>query len=106
MYRWLIFAVSVICLGGMPTVSSAQVRSGNMFDVIGESLLGDVYEPSRWHELSLDSLFTEGWDESWASPPAGEGGAPRQGWLNAVDGGFYRLGIGTFNFAENFNHNG
>jgi len=77
-----------------------------MSDVIGESLLGDVYEPSRWRELSLGSLFTEGWDESWASPPAGEGGAPRQGWLNAADGVFYRLGIGTFNFAENFNHNG
>ena len=51
------------------------------------------------------ALF-RGWDEAWVSPPAGEGGAPRQGWLNASDGVFYRLGIGTFNFAENYNHNG
>jgi hypothetical protein len=77
-----------------------------MFDVMGESLTGDVYEPSRWRELSLGSLFTEGWDEPWASPPAGEGGAPRQGWLNAYDGVFYRLGIATFNFANDFNQNG
>src|SRR5215470_774351 len=108
MYMWLVmFALSLFCVGGMPSSSSAQVKSGNMFDVIGESLLGDVYaEPSRWRELSLGTLFSEGWDESWVSPPAGEGGAPRQGWLNAYDGVFYRLGVATFGFADNFNHNG
>src|SRR5262249_58528867 len=57
-------------------------------------------------EMPLGTLFSEGWDESWVSPPAGEGGAPRQGWLNTFDGVFYRLGIGTFSFAENFAHNG
>jgi hypothetical protein len=78
-----------------------------MFDVMGESLTGDVYaEPSRWRALSLGSLFSEGWVEPWASPPNGEGGAPRQGWLNAFDGVFYRLGIGTFGFANEFNENG
>jgi len=101
MYVWLVVVLSGLCVGGIPSSSSAQARS-----VIGESLLGNVYEPSRWRELSLGSLFSEGWDEPWASPPAGEGGAPRQGWLNANDGVFYRLGIGTFNFAENYNHNG
>ena len=40
---------------------------------MGESLTGDVYaEPSRWRELSLGGLFSEGWNEPWASPPAGE----------------------------------
>lgn len=87
--------------------SRADARGGSVFDVMGESLTGDVYaEPSRWQELSLGTLFSEGWDEAWVSPPAGEGGAPRQGWLNSFDGVFYRLGIATFSFADNFTHNG
>jgi hypothetical protein len=78
-----------------------------MFDVMRESLTGDVYAESvGWRELSLGTLFAEGWDEPWASPPAGEGGAPRRGWLNASDGVFYRLGIAPFNFADDFNQNG
>ncbi len=40
------------------------------------------------------------------SPPTGGGGAPRQGWLNAFDGVFYRLGIATFGFANDFGENG
>lgn len=72
-----------------------------------ESLTGDVYaEPSRWAPLSLGTFFTEGWDQAWASPPAGSGGAPRQGWINAQDGVFYRLGIGTYSFAREFGENG
>ena len=97
MHGWLVFALSVLCLGGMPASSSAQARTGSMFGVMGESLTGDFYaESAGWRELSLGSLFSEGWNEPWASPPAGEGGAPRQGWLNAYDGVFYRLGVATF----------
>jgi hypothetical protein len=66
-----------------------------------ESLFGDVYaQPSTWQALTLTSLFSEGWNEPWASPPPGSGGAPRQGWINAWDGVFYRLGIVAFSFAE------
>jgi hypothetical protein len=73
-------------------------------DVIVESLAGDVYaEPSKWQPLELRTFFTEGWDEPWASPPAGEGGAPRQGWLNTFDGVFYRLMIGTYGYAHGDN---
>jgi hypothetical protein len=76
-------------------------------DVIKESLVGDVYAtPSKWQPLSAGSFFTEGWNRPWASPPAGEGGAPRQGWLNAFDGVFYRLGLVTGSFAQNFRDNG
>ena len=103
MYVWLVVVLSMLCWGGMATSSSAQARGGS---VIGESLTGNVYEPSRWRELSLGTLFSDGWDEPWASPPTGEGGAPRQGWLNAFDGVFYRLVIGTFNFADDYNQNG
>jgi hypothetical protein len=66
-----------------------------------ESLTGDVYaEPSKWEQLTIGSLFSEGWNEPWVSPPTGEGYAPRQGWINASDGVFYRLGIGTFGYAN------
>jgi len=71
-----------------------------------ESLTGDVYaEPSRWQPLSLGTLLNEGWDEAWVSPPSGKGGAPRQGWLNAADGVFYRLGIATFNYGNGAKRN-
>ena len=71
-----------------------------------ESITGDVYaEPSRWQPLTLGTLFSDGWDQAWASPPAGSGGAPRQGWIGASDGVFYRLGIGTYSYAENWADN-
>jgi hypothetical protein len=28
MYVWLVFVVSVLCVGGMPTANSAQARGG------------------------------------------------------------------------------
>ena len=91
--------------GGAQETSPAS-RDG-VFGAIAESLTGDVYgEPSRWRELSLRGLFTEGWDEAWVSPPAGGGGAPRQGWLNSFDGVFYRLGVATYGYSHNFLENG
>ena len=72
-----------------------------------ESITGDVYaEPSRWRPLTLGTFFSEGWDEAWASPVNGSGGAPRQGWIGASDGVFYRLGIGTYSYAEHWADNG
>ena len=60
--------------------------------MLGESLFGNVYaSPSRWRPLTLGTLLSEGWNESWVSPVNGSGGAPRQGWINAQDGVFYRL---------------
>ena len=73
----------------------------------GGSLFGDVYaDPSRWRPLTLGNFFSEGWTQPWVSPPPGEGGAPRQGWLNAFDGVFYRLGIVTGGYAEDYRGNG
>ena len=104
-YAWLV--LGLLCMGAIFRSSWAEAAGGSMIDAASESLTGDVYAaPSRWRELSLGTFFTEGWDEAWVSPPAGEGGAPRQGWLNAYDGVFYRLGIATFGFADNFNDNG
>ena len=102
--------LTVIVLGhGAPAgaqETSPASRDG-VFGAIAKSLTGDVYgEPSRWRELSLRGLFTEGWDEAWVSPPAGGGGAPRQGWLNSFDGVFYRLGVATYGYSHNFLENG
>jgi hypothetical protein len=66
-----------------------------------ESLFGDPYaHPERWRAMSLGTFFTEGWDEPWISPPRGSGGAPRQSWLNAFNGVFYRLVSSTFGWAH------
>lgn len=81
--------------------SASAAEPVGVFEAARESIVGDVYaEPSTWEPLALTTLFSEGWNEPWASPPAGGGGAPRQGWINAMDGVFYRLGIVTFSFAE------
>jgi len=85
------------------TTSTGSQEPTSFFGVVGKSLAGDVYDPARWHELTLGSFFTDGWDEAWASGPNGEGGAPRQGWLNANDGVFYRLFLFTFNWAHQDN---
>ena len=65
--------------------------------LLGKSLFSDVYAtPSQWRPLTLGTLFSEGWNESWVSPVNGSGGAPRQGWINAQDGVFYRLAFTGF----------
>lgn len=94
-------------VAGMTTLAHADDGEQSCGDVMLQSLAGDVYgHPERWRELSLGDFFTEGWDRSWVSPPNGDGGAPRQGWLNADDGVFYRLGIATFGWASSFGDHG
>ena len=69
-------------------------------DTIIESIFGQA-DPNCWRPLTLSSLFSEGWNEAWVPSPAGSGGAPRQGWINAADGNMYRLNFLTF--AQGFN---
>jgi hypothetical protein len=86
---------------GTPPTRAEPAPPTSVLDAARESLFGDVYaEPTRWRELSISTFLTEGWNEPWASPVTGGGGAPRQGWLNASDGVFYRLVIGTFGYAK------
>ena len=76
--------------------SSPATGDGGFFEVAVESITGDVYgNPERWQALSYGDFFSKGWNRSWVSPPNGGGGAPRQGWLNAQEGVFYRLGLGS-----------
>lgn len=88
--------------GPAPAQQAGQPTLG-LLDAARESLFGDVYaEPSKWQPLSAGTFFSEGWNRPWASPPPGEGGAPRQGWLNAFDGVFYRLGVLTGGLANDY----
>lgn len=93
--------------GALAASSSTEPERVGVVDAAIESLTGDVYaQPSRWRPLTLGTFFTEGWDQAWASPTNGSGGAPRQGWIGAADGVFYRLGIGTFSYAHDAGGNG
>ena len=107
----LLLALVLIVFGAAampePSMAAESSQERGVSHAIIESLTGDVYaEPSKWRELCLSTFFTDGWDEPWASPPAGGGGAPRQGWLNAYDGVFYRLGIASYGYANDFGDNG
>jgi len=89
-----------------PVTAAAPIERDYSFsEVIAESVAGDVYaDPSRWQELSFRNLFSKGWDKPWVSPPAGTG-APRQGWINADDGVFYRLSVASFNWQHGLANN-
>lgn len=77
------------------------------WEIISHSMFLDVYaEPSDWQELSLGDFFSTGWDRPWVSPPTGGGGAPRQGWLNAFEGVFYRLSLGIFGWQHDPGNSG
>jgi hypothetical protein len=79
--------------------TSPRVESGPLV-TIAESIFGTP-DPDSWRPLPIWTLFTEGWNEAWVPSPSGSGGAPRQGWINALDGNFYRLWF--FTFSEGFN---
>jgi hypothetical protein len=88
-------------------VATQASKDYSFTETVVESVTGDVYsEPSNWQDLTYSNLFSEGWDKPWASPPNGSGGAPRQGWLNAYDGVFYRLGIAVFGWQHGLNGDG
>jgi hypothetical protein len=68
--------------------------------VILQSIFGHP-DPDDWRPLPLSTFFSEGWREPWVPSPNGSGGAPRQGWINAMDGNLYRLWFFTFGQAFN-----
>jgi len=92
----------------LPPAEASEAAPARSFgEIAGESLFGDAYaEPSAWRPLSLRTFFTEGWDEPWVGAPSGTGGAPRQGWINALDGVFFRLYFADFTFQANYHHDG
>jgi hypothetical protein len=89
---------------GQPTDSVSCSGCPDVYP-LGEVILQSIFgkpDPNTWRPLSLSTFFSEGWNEAWVPSPDGSGGAPRQGWINALDGNMYRLWF--FTFAEGFNH--
>lgn len=85
---------------GIPT-SRTETRR---LDTIKESLCGNASAEGKWRPLTLDTIFSEGWNEPWAGGPAGESGlTPRHGWLGAFEGVFYRLWLVNGTYQNNLN---
>jgi hypothetical protein len=84
-------------LGTAPTGARVETE---IFDTITASVF-DRPGPNPWRALPFSTLLGEGWSESWVPSPRGSGGAPRQGWINAVTGHLNRGWF--FTFAQGFN---
>ena len=108
--RGLIAVLAALFVAGSGEVSRAEDAPADpappayrtiysVRDTLAESLFGKR-DPSEWRPLGLSNLFTEGWNEPWLAPPRGTGGAPRQGWINATDGDFYRLAFFTYGISQ------
>ena len=75
---------------GEPLAYPIRQQRPGFFEVARESIF-DPADYAPWTPLSLRTFFSEGWRDAWIAPPNGSGGAPRQGWIGAADGNFYRL---------------
>ena len=86
-----------------PLAYPIRQRRPGFFEVARESIFGPAdYAP--WTPLPLGTFFSEGWRDAWIAPPNGSGGAPRQGWIGAADGNFYRLA--WISYIESFHTSG
>ena len=80
--------------------------SRSAVDVVLASLFDDIYSEeaqARWTPLTLGSFLTEGWDQPYVNPTSSTTGVPRQGWVNAFGGNFYRAWFFAFAFDEGIN---
>jgi hypothetical protein len=87
----------------LPTPGAAPPASRMgmaIFDTITDSILGEP-DPNSWRPLPFSTFFSEGWSEAWVPSPRGSGGAPRQGWINALEGTFNRTWLFTFAYGYN-----
>ena len=75
-----------------------------LLSLIGESMFGN--RSDLWRPLPLSTFFSEGWLEPWYRYPRSSTGAPRQAWINAFDGVFYRLYFFNFSYVNDFQKNG
>jgi hypothetical protein len=89
--------------GTLPPNSSAGGEMG-LLGMIRESMFGNQRDP--WKAMPLSTFLSEGWLEPWYYYPRSTTGAPRQAWINAYDGVFYRLWFLQFSYANDFQKNG
>ncbi|MFO0889954.1 MAG: hypothetical protein U0790_12545 [Isosphaeraceae bacterium] len=75
-------------------------------EVIRASIFDDIYgeeAAARWTPLPLRTFFSEGWDQPFVLPTSSSGGAPRQGWVGAFDGQFFRAWFFAFGYEQGIN---
>ena len=89
--------------GTLPPDAGAGAEMG-LLGLIGESIFGN--RSDLWRPLPLGTFFSEGWLEPWYPCPRSTTGAPRQGWINAYDGVFYRLFFFDFSYVNDFQKDG
>ena len=89
--------------GTLPPGAGAGAEMG-LLGLIGESMFGN--RSDLWRPLPLSTFLSEGWLEPWYFYPRSTTGAPRQGWINAYDGVFYRLFFFDFSYVNDFQKNG
>ena len=85
-------------------VSSDGATETGLVGLIRESLFGT--RGDLWRPLTLGTFFSEGWNEPWRASPRSTTDTPRQGWINAYDGVFYRLAFIDFQYQNNNLQNG
>ncbi len=89
--------------GTLPPNTWAGGEMG-LLSMIRESMFGNQRDP--WKAMPLSTFFSEGWLEPWYNSPRSTTGAPRQAWINAYDGVFYRLWFLDFTYVNNAQQNG
>ena len=100
-----LFSVATFAMAEPPGSETLSAQHHSSFiETVEESLFGDPTGP--WRPLPLSTFFSEGWDEPFDYPVDGSGGAPRQGWINALDGVFYRLWFLSYSHTRNLVNNG
>jgi hypothetical protein len=87
----------------LPTDGSPGPGMG-LLGMVHESMWGN--QSDLWRPLPLSTFFSDGWAQPWYTYPRSSTGAPRQAWINAADGVFYRLWFAQFSYANNFQQNG
>ncbi len=75
-------------------------------EVVRASLFDDIYSDeakARWTPLYLSTYFSEGWNTPFVLPTSSSAGAPRQGWVGAFDGQFFRAWFFAFAYDQGVN---
>ena len=89
---------------GLLTPDPETTNGMGLLEMIRESMFAK--RDALWRPLSVRTFFSEGWNEPWSASPRSSTGAPRQAFINAFDGVFYRLYFVTFSYYNDFEKNG
>lgn len=88
------------------SVTGESAPAQSVLEVIRASIFDDIYSPeaqARWTPLSLGSFFSEGWNTPFVLPTSSTNGVPRQGWVNAFGGQFFRAWFFAFAYDQGIN---